>query len=224
MLTHFAQSCDPRNVSYAIVIRREVPSLSALMSWTGAASEELCGDCIEALMAVAQAEPHQRGPKFEGLADEEAWQGANSFFTDYAYAVWRVWRVKAWHEDTVAFYTEEVRELLERVDACFSAHDCFSTQQTIPLPPHVHPPVSVASSSGGTPAEGPLFPKPEDLGPQAQAPLTKAHPLCQRCGLSSTMVCSNCRVAGCGLCIIFCYNSRRLLCRQCRQFTVQTFF
>ena len=80
-------SFDPRNVSYAIVIRREVPSLPEEMSWTGGASEELCGDCIEALMAAAQVKPHQRGPELEGLADEEAWQGANSFFTEYSYAV-----------------------------------------------------------------------------------------------------------------------------------------
>ena len=78
---------DPRNVSYAIVIRREVPSLPEEMSWIGGASKELCGDCIEALMAAAQVKPHQRGPELEGLADEEAWQGANSFFTEYSYVV-----------------------------------------------------------------------------------------------------------------------------------------
>ena len=132
---------DPRNVCYAIVIRREVPSLPEEMSWTGGASEELCGDCIEALMAAAQVKPHEKGPELKGLADEEAWQGANSFFTEYSYAVWRMHRVQTWHEDTVKFCGEEVRELLERVDACFAARDCFSTQRTIPLPDHIHPPV-----------------------------------------------------------------------------------
>ena len=63
---------DPTHEPYAIVIRREVPNLAEEMSWTGGASEELCGDCIEALMAAAQAEPHQRGPELRGLADEEA--------------------------------------------------------------------------------------------------------------------------------------------------------
>ena len=220
---------DPRNESYAIVIRREVPRLSALMSWGGAASKELCGDCIEALMAAAQEKPQRRGPELEGLADEKTWQEANSFFTEYAYAVWRILRVVRWHEDTVKFCTQEVLELLERVDACFSARDCFPTQRTIPLPDHVHPPVSVASSSGATPAERELFPKPEDLGPQAKAPPSSrldqneyaAAPnprsLCQRCGWRSTMFCSSCQVAGCGLCIIFSSNSRSLLCRNCRQ-------
>ena len=161
---------DPRNCCYAVVIMREVPSLPEEMGWTEGASKVLCGDCIESLMGAASAEPHQRGPELEGLADEETWKRANSFFTEYSYAVWRIYRVKTWHEDTVKKCGEDVRELLEQVDVCFSAHDCVSTQRTIPLTDHVHPPVSVASSSGATPAERELFPKPEDLGPQAKAP------------------------------------------------------
>ena len=212
-----------------MVITLEVPRLAEEMSWTGGAGKVSCGDCIESLMAAASEQPHQRGPELEGLADEEAWQGANSFFTEYSYAVWRIHRVQTWHKDTVKFCSEEWRELLERVDACFSAHDCFSTQRTIPLPDRVHPPVSVASSSGATPAERELFPKPEDLGPQAKAPPSSrldqneyaAAPnlrsLCQRCGFPSTMFCSSCQVAGCGLCIVFSSNSRSLLCRDCRQ-------
>ena len=47
---------DPRNESYAIVIKREVPMLPELMSWKDV-SKVLCGDCIEALMAAAQEMP-----------------------------------------------------------------------------------------------------------------------------------------------------------------------
>ena len=62
---------DPRNESYAIVIKREVPRLPELMSWQDV-SKVLCGDCIEALMAAAQEKPQRRGPELEGLADEKA--------------------------------------------------------------------------------------------------------------------------------------------------------
>ena len=103
---------DPRNVCYAIVIRREVPSLSEEMSWSAGVSDELCGDCIEALMAAAQVEPHKRGPKFEGLADEEVWHGANSFFTEYSYAVWRIYRVKTWHDETVKKCMTQLNDLV----------------------------------------------------------------------------------------------------------------
>ena len=191
---------DPRNESYAIVIKREVPRLSALMNWGGGASKVLCGDCIEALMAAAEQQPQLRGPQLQGLAEEVDWQKANRFFTDYAYAVWRIVRVARWHNDTVTDCTTEVHKLLERVDDCFYARDCFPTQPTIPLAAgDVHPSVSVASSSGSTPAERDLF------------------RLCHWCRFPSTMVCSSCQVAGCGLCIILSSSSKSLLCGDCRQ-------
>ena len=179
------------------------------MSWNSGASDILCGDCIEALMGAAAVAAPQRGPQLEGLADKETWEGANSFFTEYSYAVWRIHRVMTWHEDTVNKFGEDVRELLEQVDVCFSAHDCVSTQRTIPLTDHVHPPVSVASSS----ADRTLA----DLRDCVE-PAVSVRPLCQRCGFPSTMVCSRCQLAGCGLCIIFSYNSRELLCSYSRVF------
>ena len=200
---------DPRNVCYAIVIRREAPSLAKEMSWTGGVSDELCGDCIESLMAAAQVEPHERGPELEGLADEEVWHEANSFFTEYSYAVWRIYRVKTWHEDTVNMCGEQVQELLERVDACFSARDCFRTEGTLALPGLAHPPVPVAASAGEC--------TPADLCDCVE-PEVSVESLCPRCGFPSTMVCSCCQFAGCGLCIIFSYNSRVLLCIHCRMF------
>ena len=189
---------DPRNESYAIVIKREVPRLSALMNWGGGASKVLCGDCIEALMAAAQEMPQHRGPELQELADEDDWKEANRFFTEYAYAVWRIFRVVRWHKETVKHCSGEVHQLLERVDDCFCARDCFPTQRTIAAD-YVHPSDSVASSSSSTPAEPELF-----------------H-LCQRCGYPTTMECSRCQVAGCGLCIILSSSSKSLLCRDCRQ-------
>ena len=41
-------------------------------------------------------------------------------------------------------------------------------------------------------------------------------PLCERCRLPSTMICSRCQHAGGGLCIIFCYDVWELLCDPCR--------
>ena len=198
---------DPRNVSYAVVIRREVPNLAANMSWNSGASDILCGDCIEALMGAAAVAAPQRGPQLEGLADKETWEGANSFFTEYSYAVWRIHRVKTWLEDTVKTFGEDVRELLEQVDVCFSAHDCVSTQRTIPINDHVHPPVSVASSSG----DHTLVALHDGAEPEVSV-----RPLCERCEVPSTMVCSSCQVAGCGLCIILYRNPQCLLCRDCR--------
>ena len=120
---------DPCNYCYAIVIMREVPSLPEEMKWTGGAGKVLCGDCIESLMGAASAEPHQRGPELEGLANEATWQRANSFFTNYSYAVWRIYRVRTWHADTVGSMTQHddlaVHQLVQRVDKCFSACDCF---------------------------------------------------------------------------------------------------
>ena len=189
---------DPRNESYAIVIKREVPRLPELMSWQDV-SKVLCGDCIEALMAAAQEMPQHRGPELQELADEDDWKKANSFFTEYAYAVWRIFRVVRWHKETVKHCSGEVHQLLERVDDCFCARDCFPTQRTIAAD-YVHPSDSVASSSSSTPAEPELF------------------NLCQTCWFPTTMDCSRCQVAGCGLCIILCYSSQwMLLCNECRQ-------
>ena len=214
------EAFDPRNKVYAIVMRREVPNLAENMSWASA-GEVLCGDCIEALMGAAAAAAHQRGPSLEELDDEEIWEGANHFFTEYAYVVWRIYRVKSWHDDTVGSMTQHddlvVRRLLQRVHKCFSARDCFPAQRMIrlsarrmmPLPECDHPSVSVGSFSADRRT-------PVDLRDCAE-PEVSARPLCRRCGFPSTSVCSSCQVAGCGLCIYFSSHARRLLCRQCRQ-------
>ena len=210
---------DPRNCCYAVVIMREVPSLPEEMGWTEGASKVLCGDCIESLMGAASAEPHQRGPELEGLANEATWQRANSFFTNYSYAVWRIYRVRTWHDDTVGSMTQHddlaVHRLVQRVDKCFSACDCFPAQRMIrlsarrmmPLPECDHPSVSVGSFSADRRT-------PADLRDCAE-PEVSVRPLCRRCGFPSTSVCSSCQVVGCGLCIIFSYKSRALLCRPC---------
>ena len=210
---------DPRNAVYAIVIRREVPNLAENMSWASGAGEVLCGDCIEALMGAAAAAAHQRGPPLEELADEEIWEGANRFFTEYAYAVWRIYRVKTWHDNTVGSMTQQddpaVHRLLERADQCFSAHESFPVQPMIrlskrrvmPLPVRDHPSVSGGSSSADRRT-------PADLRGCAE-PEVSVRPLCRRCGFPSTSVCSSCQSVGCGLCINFCYKSWALLCRPC---------
>ena len=236
------EAFDPRNKVYAIVMRREVPNLAENMSWASA-GEVLCGDCIEALMGAAAAAAHQRGPSLEELDDEEIWEGANHFFTEYAYVVWRIYRVKSWHDNTVGSMTQQddlaVHRLLERADQCFSAHESFPAQRMIrlsvrgvmplpecdrlsvsegsssadrrmmPLPVCDHPSVSGGSSSAD-------HRTPADLHDCVE-PEVSVQPVCQRCGLRSTMICSSCQVAGCGLCITFSSHSRRLLCRHCRQ-------
>ena len=214
------EAFDPRNKVYAIVMRREVPNLAENMSWASA-GEVLCGDCIEALMGAAAAAAHQRGPSLEELDDEEIWEGANHFFTEYAYVVWRIYRVKSWHDDTVGSMTQQddlaVHRLLERVDQCFSACEPFPVQPVIrlskrrvmPLPVRDHPSVSGGSSSADRRT-------PADLRGCAE-PEVSVRPLCRRCGFPSTSVCSSCQVAGCGLCIYFSSHARRLLCRQCSQ-------
>ena len=159
----------------------------------------------------------------EELADEEIWEGANRFFTDYAYAVWRIYRVKTWHDNTVGSMTQQndlaVHRLLERVDQCFSAHESsfFPAQRVIrlsarrvkPLPVCDHPSVSGGSSSA-------VHRTPADLHDCVE-PKVSVQSVCQRCGFPSTMICSSCQVAGCGLCIYFSSHARRLLCRHCRQ-------
>ena len=138
------------------------------------------------------------------------------------------------HHDDLA-----VHRLLQRVDKCFSAHDSFPAQRMIrlsvrrvmplpecdrlsvsegsssadrrmmPLPVCDHPSVSGGSSSAD-------HRTPADLHDCVE-PEVSVQPVCQRCGLRSTMICSSCQVAGCGLCIYFSSHARRLLCRQCRQ-------
>ena len=157
----------------------------------------------------------------EELADEEIWEGANHFFTEYAYVVWRIYRVKSWHDDTVGSMTQQddlaVHRLLERADQCFSAHESFpvqpmirlSARRVMPLPECDRLSVSGGSSSADRRT-------PADLHDCVE-PEVSVQPVCQRCGLRSTMICSSCQVAGCGLCIYFSSHARRLLCRQCRQ-------
>ena len=138
------------------------------------------------------------------------------------------------HHDDLA-----VHRLLQRVDKCFSAHDSFPAQRMIrlsarrvmplpecdrlsvsegsssadrrmmPLPVCDHPSVSGGSSSAD-------HRTPADLHDCVE-PEVSVQPVCQRCGFPSTMVCSSCQVAGCGLCISFSSHARRLLCRHCRQ-------
>ena len=93
-----------------------------------------------------------------------------------------------WHEDTVEKIGEDVRELLEQVDVCFSAHDCVPTQRTIPLTDHVHPPVSVASSSGDHTLVA--------LHDCAETEVSDK-PLCPHGWFFSNSVCPSCQVAGC---------------------------
>ena len=101
--------------------------------------------------------------------------------------------MKTWHVNTVKKFGEDVHELLEQVDVCFSAHDCVPTQRTIPLTDHVYPPVSVASSSGD-----PLIALPDRVNPPVSVasssgdrtpadlhdcaePEVSVHPVCQTC-------------------------------------------
>ena len=84
-------------VVYAHVVKAECPKLHEAMRWATPPSDLLCGDCIEALLAVGGNGEENSPLVFAGITIKD---GAD-FFKDMSYKMWRVHRVIKWHINTV---------------------------------------------------------------------------------------------------------------------------